>query len=125
MNDPQADAVEPIRVFCNHRHVDRDVVREFAEHLRIDNIDAWLDAWEITTSTSTPDMRADSSNPDAQKALSIGPFPARTVAVNRSRPLATPMAARCSMSSVPIPQPCRASVTTNATSASVVEPSRS
>ncbi len=36
-----------MRVFCSHRSVDKPVVLAFAERLRADGIDAWVDEWEI------------------------------------------------------------------------------
>lgn len=37
----------PVRVFCSHRSVDKPVVLAFAERLRADGVDAWVDSWEI------------------------------------------------------------------------------
>jgi hypothetical protein len=34
-------------VFCSHASPDKPRVKEFAERLRVDGIDAWVDGWEI------------------------------------------------------------------------------
>ena len=36
-----------MKVFCCHRSTDKPVVEPFAERLRADGVDAWLDTWEI------------------------------------------------------------------------------
>ncbi|MGH3567693.1 MAG: toll/interleukin-1 receptor domain-containing protein [Pseudonocardia sp.] len=43
---PMTATAGPV-VFCSHTSADKPRVKEFAERLRLDGIEAWVDGWEI------------------------------------------------------------------------------